>query len=46
MNHMPSFAFMSSPAETPRGAIYEFVLQHAVELDTPHELVRTEMSEL
>lgn len=41
MTHMPSYAFMSSPAEFDRGAVYEFLLNHAVEVDTPHELVRT-----
>src|SRR5258706_5414292 len=41
MDHLPSFAFMSSPPEIPRGPIYEFVLQHAVALDSPLDLVRT-----
>ena len=31
---------MSSPAEVPSGPIYEFVLQHAVELDSPDDMVR------
>ena len=44
--HMPSYAFMSSPAEMPRGVVHEFVLQHAVQLDDPAELVRIEMSDL
>jgi len=44
MDHLPTFAFMSSPAEIPRGPIYEFVLQHAVALDTSLELVRIAMS--
>jgi hypothetical protein len=42
MTHFPSFAFMTSPAEIERGAIYEFVLNHAVEVDEPAELFRTE----
>jgi hypothetical protein len=42
MTHLPSFAFMTSPAEIERGAIYEFVLNHSVEVDRPDELVRTE----
>jgi hypothetical protein len=46
MEHLPSFAFMSSPAELPRGAIYEFVLQHAVALASPDELVRREVVQL
>jgi hypothetical protein len=36
--HLPSFAFLSSPAETERGPIYEFVLQHAVYVTSPSEL--------
>jgi len=27
-----------------RGPVYEFVLNHAVALDDPHELVRTELT--
>lgn len=46
MDHLPSYAFLSSPAEIPRGAVYEFVLQHAVELDAPDALVRTEIDDL
>jgi Acyclic terpene utilisation family protein AtuA len=45
MDHLPTFAFMSSPAEIPRGPIHEFVLQHAVELDAPDDLVRLVMTE-
>jgi hypothetical protein len=44
-DHLPSFAFLSSPAELERGPIYEFVLQHAVSLDTPLELVRVEVDD-
>jgi hypothetical protein len=46
MDHLPSYAFLTSPAEIPRGPVFEFVLQHVIELDTPHELVRTEVSDL
>jgi hypothetical protein len=42
MTHLPSFAFMSSPAEIERGALYEFVLNHVVEVERPDELFRTE----
>jgi hypothetical protein len=42
MTHFPSFAFMTSPAEIERGATYEFVLNHSVEVDQPDELFRTE----
>jgi hypothetical protein len=46
MDHLPSFAFATSPAETPRGAVYEFVLNHTVDVDKPDELFRTEHSEV
>lgn len=46
MDHLPSFAFLSSPAEIPRGALYEFMLQHVVEVDDPTELFRTEIQEV
>ncbi len=38
---LPSYAFLSSPAETERGQVHEFVLQHAVDVDKPSELFRT-----
>jgi acyclic terpene utilization AtuA family protein len=38
---LPSFAFLSSPAEIERGEVYEFLLQHAVDVSTPTELFRT-----
>lgn len=38
---LPSYAFLSSPAETERGQVHEFVLQHAVDVDKPGELFRT-----
>jgi hypothetical protein len=41
MTHLPSYAFMSSPAEFDRGAVYEFLLNHAVDVDSPTELVST-----
>ena len=40
-NHLPSFAFATSPAETERGAAFEFVLNHAVAVDSPTALFRT-----
>jgi hypothetical protein len=42
MTHLPTFAFMTSPAEIERGPVYEFVLNHVVEVDRPDELVYTE----
>jgi hypothetical protein len=44
--HLPSFAFVSSPAEIERGAAYEFVLQHVIEVDDESELFRTEFAEV
>jgi hypothetical protein len=38
---LPSYAFLSSPAETERGQFHEFVLNHVVEVDKPSELFRT-----
>jgi acyclic terpene utilization AtuA family protein len=38
---LPSYAFLGSPAEIERGPIHEFVLQHAIDVDTPGELFRT-----
>jgi hypothetical protein len=46
MNHLPSFAFMSSPAEIERGPLYEFLLQHVVSVERPDELSRTEISDV
>jgi hypothetical protein len=44
MDHLPSFAFVTSPAEIERGPAYEFVLNHVVEVANGSELVRTTMS--
>lgn len=44
--HLPSFAFMASPAEIERGPLYEFFLNHVVHVDTPGELSRTVLSEI
>jgi hypothetical protein len=41
MQYLPSFAFATSPAETERGAAYEFVLNHVVEVDSPTSMFRT-----
>ena len=40
--HLPSFAFATSPAEIERGAVYEFVLNHTIDVASPVELFRTE----
>ena len=41
-SHLPSFAFATSPPEIERGAVYEFVLNHTVDVASPVELFRTE----
>ena len=46
MDHLPSFAFLSSPAEIERGPLYEFLLQHVVHGDRVGDLFRTEITEL
>jgi hypothetical protein len=42
MAYLPSLAFATSPAETERGAAYEFVLNHVVEVDSPTSMFRIE----
>ncbi|MFD0309474.1 acyclic terpene utilization AtuA family protein [Streptomyces sp. NPDC127119] len=44
MEYLPSFAFATSPAETQRGAAYEFVLNHVVDVDSPTGMFRTQHS--
>jgi hypothetical protein len=46
MEHLPSFAFMASPAEIERGPLYEFFLNHVVRVDSPGELSRTVITEV
>ncbi|GIJ43584.1 hypothetical protein Val02_04700 [Virgisporangium aliadipatigenens] len=41
MDYLPSLAFATSPAETERGAAYEFVLNHVVDVDSPTALFRS-----
>jgi hypothetical protein len=43
---MPSYAFPFSPSYIPRGPVFEFLLNHVVELDDPAQLVRTEWIDL
>lgn len=43
---LPSYAFPFSPADIERGPVYEFKLNHVVEVDDPLELVRTEWIDL
>jgi hypothetical protein len=43
---LPTYAFPFSPAETERGPVYKFTLNHAVEVSSPMELLRLETEEL
>ncbi len=43
---LPSYGFAFTPADIPRGQIYEFKLNHVVRLDDPFELVSTEWLDL
>jgi hypothetical protein len=45
MNYLPSLAFATSPAETERGAVYEFALQHVVDVDSPTGMFRINLPE-
>ncbi|RXZ64981.1 acyclic terpene utilization AtuA family protein [Pelagerythrobacter rhizovicinus] len=42
---LPSYGFAFSPADVPRGPVYEFRLNHVVEVDDWRELVRIEWAE-
>jgi hypothetical protein len=46
MEHMPSYAFATSPAEIERGPNYEFLLNHFVDIDDATELFRTSIVEV
>jgi hypothetical protein len=46
MDYLPSFAFATSPAEIERGASYEFVLNHVLELGHGSDPFRTVLSEV
>jgi len=43
---LPSHGFAFSPADIERGPVYEFKLNHVIEVEDPLELVRTEWIEL
>jgi len=43
---MPTFAFPFSPAEMQRGALYEFCLNHVMELDDPMQAFRLDVEEM
>ena len=46
MDYLPSFAFATSPAEIERGASYEFVLNHVLELEPGTDAFRTILTEV
>ena len=46
MEHLPSFAFMSSPAEIERGPLFEFLLNHVVQVEAAGELSRTTIAQV
>jgi hypothetical protein len=46
MDYLPTFAFATSPAEIERGASYEFVLNHVLELEPGSGPFRTVLSEV
>lgn len=43
---LPTFAFPYSPATTDRGALYEFALNHVMELENPMDAFRIEVTEV
>ncbi|QDX27351.1 DUF1446 domain-containing protein [Sphingomonas suaedae] len=43
---LPSYGFAFTPADVPRGQVYEFKLNHVVAVDDPMELIRTEWIDL
>ncbi|MBS0242931.1 MAG: acyclic terpene utilization AtuA family protein, partial [Proteobacteria bacterium] len=43
---LPTFAFPYSPAQSERGAFYEFALNHVMQLDRPMDAFRIEVSEI
>jgi hypothetical protein len=43
---LPTFAFPYSPAQSERGPLYEFALNHVMELDHPMQAFRLDVSEV
>ena len=43
---LPTFAFPYSPAQSERGPVYEFALNHVMELDHPMQAFRLDVSEV
>jgi Acyclic terpene utilisation family protein AtuA len=46
LDHLPSFAFATSPAEIERGPSYEFVLNHVLDLEPGTDLFRLDVSQV
>ena len=46
MSMMPSYAFATSPPEIERGPVYEFVLNHVVDVDSGLDMFRTTFSDV
>jgi hypothetical protein len=46
MDHLPSFAFATSPAEIERGPSYEFVLNHVLGMENGTDLFQVTLSEV
>jgi hypothetical protein len=46
MDHLPSFAFATSPAEIERGPSYEFALNHVLELGHGTDPFRIDIGEV
>jgi hypothetical protein len=46
MDHLPSFAFATSPAEIERGPSYEFVLNHVLDLEQGTDLFRLDIGQV
>ena len=42
----PTFAFLFSPAEMPRGPVYEFALNHVLHLENPMDAFRLEVFDI
>ena len=43
---LPTFAFPYSPAQSDRGALYEFALNHVMALDDPMSAFRLDVTEI
>jgi hypothetical protein len=43
---LPTFAFPYSPAQSERGPVYEFALNHVMELNHPMQAFRLDVSEV